>query len=82
MRQAALSLGIALAGITNVLDLDRVIIGGGVAQSGNLLFEPLREELRRRATLAFSRNVQVYPAALGPEAGVVGAAALVFQGAK
>jgi len=63
-----------------LLDLDRVVIGGGLAESGDLLFVPLEQELRRRARLAFSRNVEVYPAALGTEAGVVGAAGLVFQG--
>jgi glucokinase len=56
-----------------------VVIGGGVAQAGAALFDPLRAELRRRARLAFARDVRVEPAALGPEAGVVGAAALVLQ---
>jgi glucokinase len=50
-----------------------------VAEAGDLLFDPLRAELRRRARLAFSRQIEVRPAALGPEAGVVGAAALALQ---
>lgn len=79
MRDAGISLGIGIASVANLLDLDRVVIGGGVSQSGDLLFVPLQEELRRRATLSFSRNVEVRRASLGQEAGVVGAAALVFQ---
>lgn len=79
MNDAALALARGIAGAANLLDLDRVVIGGGVAQSGDLLFVPLVRELRRRATLAFSRNVEVRPALLGAEAGVVGAASLIFQ---
>jgi glucokinase len=79
MRDASHALARAIAGAANLLDLDRVVIGGGVAQSGDLLFEPLRQELKKRACLSFSRNVEVRPAALGQEAGVVGAAGLVYQ---
>jgi glucokinase len=79
MREAALALARGIASAANLLDLDRVVIGGGVAQSGDLLFEPLRRELRRRARLSFSSGVEVLPAELGNEAGVIGAAALIFQ---
>lgn len=82
MRGAGQALGMGIASVANLLDLDRVVIGGGVAQSGELLFNPLLEELRRRATLAFSRDVEVRLAQLGQEAGVVGAAGLVFQRVK
>lgn len=79
MNEAASALARGIASAANLLDLDRVVIGGGVAQSGELLFGPLKHELRRRARLAFSRDVEVRPAELGPGAGVVGAAGLVFQ---
>jgi glucokinase len=69
----------AIAGAADVLELDRVVIGGGVAQAGSLLFDPLRRELRRRARLAFLADLDVVPAALGQEAGAIGAAALAFQ---
>jgi glucokinase len=78
LRDAAHALARAIAGAANLLDLDQVVLGGGVTQAGALLFDPLRAELRRRARLAFSRDVEVRPAALGPEAGVVGAAALAL----
>jgi glucokinase len=79
MQSAAQALGMGIASVANLLDLDRVVIGGGISQSGDLLFKPLEEELRRRATLAFSRNVEVRPARLGPESGVVGAASLAMS---
>jgi glucokinase len=79
MRDASYALARGIASAANLLDLDRVVIGGGVAQSGDLLFVPLEEELRRRACLSFSHNVEVRRAELGAEAGAVGAAALIFQ---
>ncbi|MDQ5822683.1 MAG: ROK family protein [Chloroflexota bacterium] len=82
MQSAAQALGMGIASAANLLDLDRVVIGGGVSQSGDLLFKPLQEELRRRATLAFSRHVEVRRAKLGQEAGVIGSAGLVFQSIK
>jgi glucokinase len=82
MQTAGRALGMGIASVANLLDLDRVVIGGGVSQSGDLLFKPLREELRRRATLAFSRDVEVRRASLGQEAGVIGSASLVFQRVK
>jgi glucokinase len=51
-----------------------------VSQAGPLLFDPLRAELARRARLSFTRELPVLPAALGRQAGVVGAAALIFLG--
>ena len=56
-----------------------MVIGGGVSQAGALLFDPLRAELARRARLAFTRDLPVVPAALGRQAGLVGAAALIFR---
>jgi glucokinase len=78
LADAAAALARGLAGAANLLDLDRVVIGGGLAGAGDLLLAPLRAELRRRARLAFSRDLDLRPAALGPEAGVVGAAALAL----
>ncbi|MEW8978883.1 MAG: ROK family protein [Symbiobacterium sp.] len=57
-------------------DPEAVLIGGGVSQAGALLFEPLRGHLDAHP---FVRGrCQVRPAALGPRAGVIGAAAQVF----
>ncbi len=78
MRDAAQALGRGIASAANLFDLDRVVIGGGVTGAGELLFGPLRQELKRRATLAFVRDLEVRPAALGPTSGIVGAAALVL----
>lgn len=66
-----------IASVAAVCDLDLVVIGGGVANAGPVLFDPLREALRNHLGLDFIRGLRVLPAALGGEAGLVGAAALL-----
>ncbi|OBJ99120.1 sugar kinase [Mycolicibacterium fortuitum] len=66
-----------IASVGAVYDLDLVVIGGGVAKSGPLLFGPLRAALTDYAGLEFLRGLRVVPAELGGDAGLVGAAALV-----
>ena len=64
-------------GITNVIltvDVERVVIGGGVAQAGDVLFKPLRRAVAARTSRMKFDVEQIVPAQLGPEAGVVGAA--------
>jgi glucokinase len=65
-----------IASVGAVCDLDLVVIGGGVARSGALLFDPLRAALADYAGLDFLRGLRVLPAELGGDAGLVGAAAL------
>jgi glucokinase len=80
LRRAGSAIGVGIASAAHLLDLETVAIGGGISQAGPLLFEPLEESLRRHARLSFARGVQVVPAALGQDAGLVGAAALVLAG--
>jgi glucokinase len=75
-RRAATALAAMIASVAAVCDLDLVVIGGGVARSGPLLFEPLRTALASYARLDFLAGLRVVPAALGADAGLVGAAAL------
>jgi len=72
-------LGVVLAGIVNLLSPDCIVIGGGVAQAGDWLLEPIRWEVKRRALPDATKALQIVPAALGTNAGVLGAAALVFR---
>jgi glucokinase len=78
MQRAGRALGIAIASATCLCDLEVVSIGGGLSQAGPMLFDPLEEALRAHARLDYARNVTVVPAALGQNAGLVGAAALIF----
>jgi glucokinase len=75
--RGATALAAMIASVGAVCDLDLVIIGGGVANSGRILFDPLRTALANYAGLSFIRGLRVVPAALGGDAGLIGAAALV-----
>lgn len=72
--EAARWLGLALANMVTVLTPDAIVLGGGIAQAGEVLFAPLRRELAARSPLVDSASYSVFAAALGPIAGAVGAA--------
>jgi glucokinase len=72
--RAGTYVGRVLAGAVVLLWPERVVVGGGVADAGELLLEPLRAELRRRACVAPVDRIDVVRAELGPHAGAVGAA--------
>jgi glucokinase len=76
-RRGATAVAAMIASVGAVCDLDLVVIGGGVAKSGALLFDPVREALSTYAGLDFLRGLRVLPAELGGDAGLVGAAALL-----
>jgi glucokinase len=76
--RAGHNLGVALSGFANCFDPDLIVLGGGVMAAGDLLLEPARLELRRRA-LAPQDEVPVEAAVLGEEAGMVGAATLALD---
>lgn len=80
LRRAGEALGVAIASASHLCDLDVVCIGGGLAQAGELLFGPLRDTYGAQARMDFVRATQIVPAALGQDAGLVGAAALLFAG--
>ena len=81
-RQTGAHLGTALAGLVNILNPERIIIGGGMAQAGTLLLGPVRAVIRKKSFPIAARSVKVMPAQLGVDAGVIGAAALAFAGSK
>ncbi len=72
-------LGTFLAGIVNVLNPEIIILGGGMAKADSPIFEPTRAALKKKAFPIASRFVKVVPAKLGPEAGLIGAAALAIS---
>jgi glucokinase len=75
-RRGTTALAAMIASVGAVCDLDLVVIGGGVAKSGGLLFDPLRAALADYAGLDFLAGLRVVPAELGGEAGLIGAARL------
>ena len=72
-------ISIALTSIAHILNPQIAIIGGGIAAAGeNLLFQHIREEFTKRA-MDIPREMEIVPANLGNEAGLVGAAMLAYN---
>ncbi len=72
-------LGIAMASLTNVLNPQVFVIGGGIANAGDLILEPARRELKKRAYTIPAQAVQVLQAKLRNDAGIVGSASLAVS---
>ena len=72
-------LGVALAGAVNLLNPDAIVIGGGVAAAGKVLFDKVRETILMRAMSVQAQKVRIYKAKLGSDAGLIGAAILVKE---
>jgi glucokinase len=72
-------LGAALASVVWVVNPDIIVIGGGVAKAGDLLFVPVIRSVRARTFELINRDLRIVPAALGNDAGIIGNAALVLE---
>ncbi|MBU1700501.1 MAG: ROK family protein [Candidatus Eisenbacteria bacterium] len=72
-RQTGRYLGAALAGFVNIFDPDRIVLGGGVAQAGELILKPAREMMEERMMFPQKQHPELCLAALGPHAAVIGA---------
>jgi len=75
--EAGRHIGNALTGVVNLLNPELIIIGGGMAEAGKFIFEPVRKTIRKKAMSVQRKAVKVVKAKLGNDAGVVGAAELV-----
>jgi len=73
------ALGVAIASVMNLLCLDVIIIGGGVSDAWDLFIGPLRTEYARRVMPGTRPEAPVLPWTLKDAAGIIGAAATVFN---
>lgn len=80
VRRAARYLGIGIANILNVLSPSLVILGGGVMESGPLIWELVRSEVGKNALDQSLASARLVPAALGGRMGLMGAVALAGAG--
>ena len=74
------SLGVGIASYVNIFNPEVVVVGGGAIAAGELLLGPAREVVMRRALPTSREGVRVVPARFGAESGMLGAAALAFEG--
>ena len=78
LERAGEYLGAGLVTLSNIFDPEVIVIGGGAAAAGELLFAPARRVLAARGLPPSRDRVRVVPAALGADAGFIGAAALAL----
>jgi glucokinase len=74
MERTGMFLGIAIAAVINLLNVEMVVMGGGVMEAGDLILKPTVKETRRRAFPPSFNSCEVVIAQLGPQAGMIGAA--------
>src|SRR4029077_17019318 len=68
-----------LGAATQLVNPEVIVVGGGVAQAGEKLFAPLRVALERYTLASHRQALRVLPAALGEQAGVIGAGLMAWQ---
>lgn len=72
-------LGLALAGLINLLNPDVIALAGGMSQAGDLILNPAKKEAQKRAFPALYQSTRIVLSQLGPQAGALGAAALALK---
>lgn len=78
-REAAEYLGIAVAGMLNLMNPSVVVVGGGITGLGDRFLEPLRETVRVRTRVSSTAGASIVMSGLGPQTVAVGAASLVLK---
>ena len=75
VRDAAEYLGLGIVSVIHLLNPEIIIIGGGMARAGKLLFDPVRRTIAERAQKHLAQNVRIVRAKLGGKAGIYGSLA-------
>jgi glucokinase len=78
-RRVAECLGFCLMSVVYLLNPEAVIVGGGVSEAGELLFDPLRETLRKSLTPECFDHLKLVPARFGNTAGILGSSAMAAE---
>ncbi|WP_370068682.1 ROK family protein [Streptacidiphilus sp. MAP5-3] len=79
LADAGRQIGSGVATMCNLLNPRRVILGGDLAEAGDLVLDPIRESVARYAIPSAARQLSVVPGTLGGRAEVLGALALVMS---
>jgi glucokinase len=78
-KDIGLKIGVGLTNVIWLVNPGRIVLGGGVSQAGERLFRYVRETIRNRCEKTFWENLEIVPAALGNDAGIIGAATLALE---
>jgi predicted NBD/HSP70 family sugar kinase/biotin operon repressor len=82
LADAARHIGVAVANLCNLVNPERIVVGGSMGRAGDLLLDPLRESVNLRAIPSAAEDVEIVPGELGERAELLGAVALVLQEAR
>ena len=69
-------IGTGVASVINLLNIERIVLGGGVMDAGPLILNPIIQEVKRRAFLRCFEATEIVAAKLGPDAAPIGVALL------
>ncbi len=79
LREAGKGLGIGIANIINILSPEAVILAGGLVGAWNIYIDSAIKEASKRSLKELYSKVKIIPSMLGDDAGIIGAAGLVFE---
>ncbi len=79
VQEAGKALGVVIGSVVNLLNPDRVVIGGGVADAGDVLFDQVRRYVSRHALPPAHEQCEILPGTLGNDAGILGCAAMIMM---
>jgi glucokinase len=77
-RDVGYMLGVGFGNVANLLNVEKIVVGGGVARAGHWILDPAREALARTALALSASSVTVVQGNLGSDAGFIGAACLAM----
>ncbi len=81
VREAGELLGITIAGLLNLNNPALVLLGGGITQAGDALFDPIRDTVERRTLIGSLASTAIKPGELGEQAVAIGAATMILSAA-
>lgn len=79
LADAGRHIGVAVANLCNLFNPARIVVGGSIAQAGEIVLDPMHESVRLRAIASAAEDVEIVPGRLGERAELLGAVALVLQ---
>jgi predicted NBD/HSP70 family sugar kinase len=79
LADAGRHIGAAVADLCNLVNPERIVVGGSMAVAGDVLLDPLREAVGLRAIPSAAEDVEIVPGELGERAELLGAVALVLH---
>lgn len=72
-------LGLCVTNLIDLLNPEMVVIGGGIAQAGDIILDPIRRTVTATAIRSLAKSCRIVPAELGDNAGIFGGAAIILQ---